>query len=98
MTEASDYNGWVNIETWNTNLWLTSHSKGMEQTVLRILRSHPEKMYPMAQLSWFADNLEAYLWIIWEGKTPDGHSLKPVDWVSIASFWTDAYYNKEPPP
>ena len=54
-------------------------------------------MYPMAQLSWFADNLEAYLWIIWEGKTPDGHSLKPVDWVSIASFWTDAYYKKEPP-
>ena len=37
MTEASDYNGWVNIETWNTNLWLTSHSKGMEQTVLRLL-------------------------------------------------------------
>ena len=87
MTTASEYEGWTNIETWNTNLWLTSHSSGMEQTILRIMGGqHSNK---------FADNLETYLWIIWEGMTPDGHSLKPVNWVEIAEAWLDAYKEKE---
>ena len=87
MTTASEYEGWTNIETWNTNLWLTSHSSGMEQTILRIMGGqHSNK---------FADNLETYLWIIWEGMTPDGLSLKPVNWVEIAEAWLDAYKEKE---
>ena len=87
MTTASEYEGWTNIETWNTNLWLTSHSSGMEQTILRIMGGqHSNK---------FADNLETYLWIIWEGMTPDGLSLKPVNWGEIAEAWLDAYKEKE---
>lgn len=88
MTTASEYNGWTNIETWNTALWLGNHSKGMEQTILRIMRGqHRNK---------FADNLETYMWIIWKGTTPDGYSLKSVDWVEIANSWLDEY--EEPPP
>jgi hypothetical protein len=84
MTTASEYNGWTNIETWNTALWLGNHSKGMEQTLLRLMRgSHSNK---------FADNLETYVGIIWQsGRTPDGHSLKPVNWVEIANSWLEAY-------
>ena len=88
MTTASEYNGWTNIETWNTNLWMTNHSPGMEQTILRIMRGqHSNK---------FADNIETYMWIICRGETPDGHSLNPVNWVEIAESWLDAY--KEEPP
>ena len=83
MINRSEYNGWTNIETWNTNLWLTSHSKGMEQTILRLMRGqHPNK---------FADNLEVYVRILWRERTPDGHSLKPVNWVEIANSWLNAY-------
>ncbi len=83
MTTASEHNGWTNIETWNTHLNLGSHSKGMEQTILRVMRGqNPIK---------FADNLETYLWIIWEGMTPDGYNLKPVNWVEIADFWLNEY-------
>ena len=84
----TEYNGWTNIETWNTALWLGNHSKGMEQTILRIMRGqHSNK---------FADNLETYAWILWDGVTPDGHSLKPVDWVQIADSWIEAYMDSPP--
>ena len=96
--DNTEYNGWINIETWNTALWLGNHSKGMEQTILRIMRNHPKKMYSTAQLLWFADNLETYVGIIWDGITPDGHSLKPVDWVSIADSWIEAYKYEDTPP
>ena len=50
MTTASEYNGWTNIETWNTNLWMTNHSPGMEQTILRIMRGqHSNKFDNMAR-------------------------------------------------
>ena len=83
MTTSEEYNGWTNVQTWNTNLWMTSHSKGMEQTILRIMRGQ--------HINKFADNLETYMWIIWKGSTPDGHSLKPVNWVEIADSWSEAY-------
>ena len=83
MTTASEYNGWTNIETWNTALWLGNHSPCMEKTILRIMRGqHSNK---------FADNLETYIGIIWRDRTPDGHSLKPVNWVEIANSWLEAY-------
>ena len=87
MTTASEYEGWTNIETWNTALWLGNHSPGMEKTILLIMNGwHQNK---------FADNLETYIGIIWGDKTPDGHSLKPVNWVEIAESWIDAYKEKE---
>ena len=82
----------VNAETRNTAMWLRNHSKGMEQTILRIMRGQsPTK---------FADNLETYAWIIWEGMTPDGYSLKPVDWVEISDSWLNEYGMdwEQPPP
>ena len=87
----------VNAETHNTAMWLRNHSKGMEQTILRIMRGHPKKMYSTARLGWFADNLETYVGIIWGDKTPDGYSLKPVDWVEIASSWLNEYGMEAPP-
>ena len=104
MTTAEEYNGWTNIETWNTALWLGNHSKGMEQTVLRIMRGRNKLGFggkvrdanghiyqkPITSAV-FADNLETYVGIIWGDKTPDGHSLKPVNWVEIAESWIEAY-------
>ena len=81
--QAAMYNGWTNVQTWNTNLWMTNHSRGMEQTILRIMRGQ--------HINKFADNLETYMWIIWKGSTPDGYSLKPVNWVEIADSWSEAY-------
>tara|TARA_B100000029_G_scaffold511258_1_gene604807 strand:+ start:1525 stop:1791 length:267 start_codon:yes stop_codon:yes gene_type:complete len=87
MTTASEYNGWTNIETWNTALWLGNHSPGLERTILLIMNGwHQNK---------FADNLETYISIIWGDKTPDGHSLKPVNWVEIAESWIDAYKSEK---
>ena len=55
-------------------------------------------MYPTARLLWFADNLEKYAWIVSDGVTPDGYSLKPVDWVQIADSWIEAYKYEDTPP
>tara|TARA_B100000959_G_C14838033_1_gene564791 strand:+ start:724 stop:978 length:255 start_codon:yes stop_codon:yes gene_type:complete len=83
------YEGWTNVETWNTALWLGNHSKGMEQTIVRLMkRQSPNK---------FADNLETYIWIIWKGRTPDGHHLNPVNWVEIANAWLEDYKEDAPP-
>jgi len=71
-----------NIETENTAKCLGKHSKGMERSILRIMKGqHPNK---------FADNLETYVRIIWKC-TPDGHSLNPVNWVEIAELWLEKY-------
>ena len=75
-TAEASYEGWSNRETWNTCLWI----------------SNTESLYKLVKklITWetatFADNLEQFLWIIWEGKTPDNCSLKPVNWVEIATF------------
>ena len=82
----------VNAETHNTAMWLRNHSKGMEQTILRIMRGQsPTK---------FADNLETYVGILWGDRTPDGYSLKPVDWVEISDSWLNEYGMdwEQPPP
>tara|TARA_Y100001963_G_C6647650_1_gene384114 strand:- start:330 stop:587 length:258 start_codon:yes stop_codon:yes gene_type:complete len=83
MAKNKTYNGWSNKETWNTNLWLSSHSKGMEQTVLRIMN--------LKHTNWFADNLEGYIKIIWGKTTPDGYSLDFVNWNEIAECWLENY-------
>jgi len=82
MTTA-EYEGWSNRETWNTELWI-SNTEPLYKLIMRIMNSSTND---------FADNLEAFLWIIWDGFTPDGLSLKPVDWVQIAMAWHEAYPN-----
>ena len=48
----------------------------------------------------FADNLETYIGILWGDRTPDGYSLKPVDWVEISDSWLNEYgmdWEQSPP-
>lgn len=80
VAEAS-YEGWTNRETWNTYLWI-SNSQPVYKLVLRLMGNASGS----ATTGELADNLEGFLWIIWDGKTPDNCSLKPVNWVEIATF------------
>ena len=41
------------------------------------------------------DRLEQFLWIIWDGKTPDDCSLKPVNFVEIAESWWEEFRNDD---
>ena len=81
VTTEKNYNGWSNIETWNVQLWI----------------SNTESLYKLVKklMTWetatFADNLEGFLWIVWDGKTPDGYTLNPVDWVQIATSWQEDF-------
>ena len=80
IAEAS-YQGWSNRETWNTYLWI-SNSKPVYKLVLKLMGNASGS----ATTGELADSLEGFLWIIWEGKTPDGERLNPVNWVEIAMF------------
>ena len=43
----------VNAETHNTAMWLRNHSKGMEQTILRIWGSETPDGYNLKAVDWF---------------------------------------------
>ena len=81
MTQT--YEGWTNRETWNVNLWMGNHEP-VYKLVLNMLKNTKNE-------GDFADTLEAFLWIIWEGKTPDNLSLKPVNFAEIADHWWEDY-------
>ena len=81
MTTVNQYEGWSNRETWNANLWI-SNTEPLYKLILRFMNTSTAQ---------FADNLETFLWIIWDGATPDGYSLKPVDWVQIAMAWHEDF-------
>ena len=75
------YQGWTNIETWNAQLWIAN-----TESIYKLIT-----LYLGISTTRFADNLEGFLWIIWDGTTPDGHSLKPVNWVEIATVWQEDF-------
>ena len=79
-TTNASYEGWSNRETWNTHLWI-SNKESLYKLVLRLMGNASGS----ATTGEFADTLEQFLWILWEGKTPDNCSLKPVNWVEIAT-------------
>ena len=78
-----DYNGWSNRATWNANLWLTN-DESLYKLVRRIA-------FHCRTISELADNIEGFLGILWNGKTPDGDVLGMVNWVEIADAWVDAH-------
>lgn len=80
-TAEASYEGWSNRETWNTYLWI-SNSQPVYKLVLKLMGNASGS----ATTGEFADSLEGFLWILWEGKTPDGERLNPVNWVEIAMF------------
>ena len=81
-TMEAGYEGWTNKETWNTYLWI-SNSQPVYKLVLRLMGNSTGS----ATTGEFADSLEGFLWLLWEGKTPDGDRLNPVNWVEIATFF-----------
>lgn len=81
MTQT--YNGWTNRETWNTSLWI-GNVEPLYKLILGIISDSKNE-------GDFTDRLEQFLWIIWDGKTPDGDSLKPVNFVEIANHWWEDF-------
>lgn len=78
-------NGFVNMATLNTHMYM-ANTEPLYKLVLRLMNT---------STAHFADNLETFLWIMWEGTTPDGYSLKSVDWVEIATHWHNEYPNSD---
>jgi len=33
----------------------------------------------------FTDNLKNLMWLIWDGNTPSGEDMNPIDWTQIAN-------------
>ena len=87
MTLKEPYNGWTNRETWNVQLWI-SNQESLYKLVMGLLGNSKTGSVTTGD---FADNLEGLLWILWEGKTPDGNRLEPVNWVEIATSWFQDY-------
>ena len=91
MTQT--YEGWTNRETWNVSLWMGNHEP-LYRLVLNMLKNTKNE-------GDFADTLEAFLLIIWqrindECRTPDGLSLKPVNFAEIAEHWWEDYEDLHP--
>ena len=81
-----DANGWTNRETWNTILWMTNEFP-IYKLLMRLYRGSLNE-------GDFADNVEYFLNLIWNGETPDGYRLSLVNWVEIADSWY--YENRQP--
>ena len=79
--QAEEYNGWTNRSTWNVQLWITN-----KESLYKLIGTIAKGCRSVSEL---ADNLEAFLGILWNGKTPDGDSLAPVNWVEIADRWVE---------
>ena len=80
--QASDYNGWSNRATWNANLWITN-----EEPLYKLIGTIARGSKSVSEL---ADNIEGFLGIVWNGWTPDGESLRLVNWSEIAEAWAEA--------
>jgi len=86
VTAEKQYNGWSNIETWNVQLWI-SNTEPLYKLVKRLMGNASGSV----TTGEFADSLEGFLWILWDGKTPDGYRLNPVNWVEIATSWQEDF-------
>ena len=76
------YNGWANRSTWNVNLWI-----GNDEKLYKMVLKMGETSHSVGD---FATRLEGFLLTIWNGATPDGDDLAPVDWVDICDQWAEA--------
>ena len=70
-----------NRETYETYQWITTHA-GTPKIVAKLMKGS-------RNVGELADSLEAFLWILWEGKIGSKASLAPVNWVEIADAWVD---------
>jgi hypothetical protein len=77
-TTDERYNGWVNYETWNVNLWATNE----EPTYHRLVESKP-----------FTEQTAAVLGFeLFPNGTPDmddPSDMRKVDWTEIAAAWNE---------
>jgi len=81
-TATGGYNGWSNRETWNANLWMNN-----EESLYKLIGTIARGCENVSEL---ASNMEGFLGILWNGKTPDGDILHEVNWVEIATAWAEA--------
>ena len=81
--QSDGHQGWTNRETGNVQLWITN-TEPLYKLIMLLLGNKETGSITTGD---FADQLEGLLWILWEGKTPDDCSLKPVNFVEIAMTW-----------
>lgn len=73
----SDYNGWKNRATWNVALWI-GNDEGIYRNMVDSFGKQEWDQSPQSVKRW-AD-------MIFGDSTPDGDSLKEVDWEAIAEL------------
>ena len=81
LTAKGDDSQWVNRET-----------ASAAEAIYEILSLHKlvtEMLHRSSNAGSFADNLEGLLWLMWDGKTPSGEDMKPIDWTQIAESIID---------
>ena len=70
-----------NRETYETYHWISTHA-GIPKIATKLMTGS-------RNVGELADSLEAFLWILWEGKIGSKDSLAPVNWVEVADAWVD---------
>ena len=81
MTDANNYNGWSNYETWTVNLWMTGNERYYAQ--LCEITSSGDNLYDQA------DALEDWIRFEYDGEYSSlwadliNNSLAEVNWYEI---------------
>ena len=81
VTINKDDYQWVNKET------ASAGEAILNTQALNKLAS--EMLYGANNIGTIADNLEGLMWLLWEGTTPDGEDMKPIDWTQITNRLID---------
>ena len=76
-TAQGDGHQWINRET-------ASAAEAIYE-LLGIYKMVTEMLHNSHNVGSFTDNLEGLMWLLWEGKTPSGESMMPIDWTQIAN-------------
>lgn len=76
VTARDDDSQWVNRET-------ASAAEAIYE-ILSLYKMVTKMLDNSSNSGAFADNLEGLMWVIWDGKTPSGEDMKPIDWTQIA--------------